>query len=200
MTSIFRDYRLIELAAACRLAAMALGFVASGQVAAQETLGRPKVDYNRQIRPILSDKCYRCHGPDAAERKGGFRLDQRDSPLKAADSGKHPIIPGDLEASELLQRIYSDDPDLQMPPPSLDKKVTAEERKLLRIWIASGADFQEHWSFVPPRQPALPTVKDRSWPANPIDHFILAKLEQAGLTPSPAASREMLIRRVSLDL
>ncbi|WP_425613797.1 PSD1 and planctomycete cytochrome C domain-containing protein [Anatilimnocola sp. NA78] len=180
---------------------LSLGWV--NWVAAQETPapGKPVlIDYNRQIRPILSDKCYRCHGPDAAERKGGFRLDQRESAIKAAESGEHPIVPGKPESSELLKRIHSDDLDLQMPPASLNKKLTAEEKALLKAWIAAGADFQEHWSFVPPRQPVLPPVKDRSWPANPIDHFILAKLEQAGLAPSAAAGREMLIRRVSLDL
>ncbi|WP_202921863.1 PSD1 and planctomycete cytochrome C domain-containing protein [Anatilimnocola aggregata] len=169
-----------------------------GETAGQEQPA--KIDYNRQIRSILSDKCYRCHGPDAAERKGGFRLDERESAVKPADSGEHPIVPGKPAQSELLRRIMSDDLDVQMPPPSLNKKLTAEEEDLLKAWIAAGADFQQHWSFVPPRQPALPVVKDRGWTANSIDHFILAKLEKAGLTPSPAAGREMLIRRVTLDL
>lgn len=158
------------------------------------------IDYSRQIRPILSDKCFRCHGPDAAERKGGFRLDQRESAIAKADSGETPIVPGKPDQSELLKRIHATDADVQMPPPALQKKLTAEEKTLLREWIATGADYQQHWAFIPPRAPTFPVVKDASWARNPIDLFTLAKREQLGLTSSPAASKEMLLRRVSFDL
>jgi hypothetical protein len=183
----------VQIAVCCCVA----GFVASA-VAQQPS--KPAIDYSRQIRPILSDKCYRCHGPDAAERKGGFRLDLRESAIAKADSGETPIVPGKPEQSELLTRIHSTDADVQMPPPSFLKKLTAEEKTLLREWIAAGADYQQHWAFVPPRTPALPAVKDSTWSRNPIDLFTQAKREQLGLSSSPIASKEMLLRRVSFDL
>jgi hypothetical protein len=166
---------------------------------AQEA-GKPAPNYNRQIRPLLSDRCYRCHGPDAAERKGGFRLDQRESAIGKADSGATPIVPGRPEQSELLKRIHATDPDERMPPASLNKPLSAEEKQLLKDWIAAGADYQTHWAFVPPLKPALPEVKNQAWARNAVDHFVLAKLEQAKLTTSSRATKEMLLRRLSLDL
>lgn len=158
------------------------------------------IDFDRQIRPILSNHCFRCHGPDAGERQAGFRLDVRESAIGEADSGEHPIVPGDPAKSELVTRIFSDDKDIVMPPPEINKPLSAEQKDLLKRWIASGAPYEKHWSFVAPRRPALPQVKDKAWPRNAIDHFILARLERDGLQPSPPAERHELIRRVSFDL
>jgi hypothetical protein len=161
---------------------------------------QPAIDYNRQIRSILSDKCFSCHGPDNAERKGGFRLDLRESATAKADSGVSPIVPGKPEQSELLKRVHATDADLLMPPPETNKKLTDAEKQLLRDWIAAGADYQEHWAFVPPRNPPLPAVRDTGWPRNPIDQFVLARRESMNLPGSPEAPKEMLLRRLSLDL
>ncbi len=178
-----------------------VGCLLAGSIAsALAQVKPPAIDYNRQIRPILSDKCYRCHGPDAAERKGGFRLDQRESATGKTESGETPIVPGKPEQSELLKRIHETDADLQMPPPSFLKKLTAEEKTLLRDWIAAGADYQQHWAFVAPRATALPVVKDQRWARNAIDLFAQGKREQLGLPASPIATKEMLLRRVTLDL
>jgi hypothetical protein len=179
---------------------LALAGNLSAKVQGQAPPKPQAIDYNRQVRPILSDKCYRCHGPDAAERKGGFRLDVRESAIGKADSGETPIVPGKPEQSELLKRIHATDADVQMPPPSLNKKLTDAEKQLLKDWIAAGADYQQHWAFVSPRKPALPVVQDQAWPRNAVDQFILAKREAMQLPGSPAAPKEMLIRRLSLDL
>ncbi|WP_254507064.1 PSD1 and planctomycete cytochrome C domain-containing protein [Anatilimnocola floriformis] len=176
---------------------IALALLLTALVAAR---GQQKIDYNRQIKPILSDRCYRCHGPDAGERKGGFRLDQRDSAVGAAESGGKPIVPGKPEESELLKRIHETDAELVMPPPSLNKKLSADEKKLLRDWIAAGADFQQHWAFVTPKKPALPVVKDASAVRNPIDLFLQAKREQLGMTSTQFAPKDVLLRRLSFDL
>jgi hypothetical protein len=158
------------------------------------------VDFNRQIRPILSENCFRCHGPDEKERKAKLRLDTRAGALKELRSGGHAIIPGHANKSALVERILAADPGERMPPPKSNKKLTAEQIDLLKRWIDQGAKWSEHWAFVPPTRPALPPVKDKSWPRNAIDHFILARLEQEGLKPSREADRVRLIRRVTLDL
>src|SRR5687767_8118750 len=137
---------------------------------------RAAVDYNRSIRPILSDKCFKCHGPDAAERQSGLRLDLRDEALKPAESGLKAIVPGKSGESRLVSRIFSSDEDELMPPPDSNKKLTAAERDLLKQWIEEGASYQTLWSFVAPQRPALPKVKQAAWPRNAVDHFILARL------------------------
>lgn len=159
-----------------------------------------KVSFNRDIRPILSDNCFQCHGPDERKREAGLRLDQRDSATKSTESGHTAIVPGKAEASELVVRITTADADLQMPPASSGKKLTASQIDLLRRWVAEGAEYQGHWAFLPVQRPALPDVKHAAWVRNPIDQFIAARLEQEGLTPAPEATREILIRRVTLDL
>jgi hypothetical protein len=159
-----------------------------------------EIDFNRDIRPILSENCYACHGPDAAERKAGLRLDQREGALLKLDSGEAAIVPGDLEHSSLLARITAADPDVVMPPPATGKKLTDTQLQLLRQWIAEGAEYKGHWAFIPPVSPALPEVSQPDWCQNPIDRFILAKLDQSGLAPSPRADRVTLIRRLTLDL
>ena len=158
------------------------------------------IDYNRQIRGILSDKCYKCHGPDAAERQAGFRLDQRASATGPAESGETPIVPGKPQASELVKRITAEDESVRMPPAESPKKLTPEEIELLKTWIAEGADFQQHWAFVPPKRPPLPTVDHAPWAQQPIDLFIQARLAAEGLKPAADADKATLIRRASLDL
>jgi len=158
------------------------------------------IEFNTHIRPILSDKCFACHGPDEAERQGGLRLDQRESAFGEADSGAIPIVPGEPEASELIHRILSEDEDLQMPPSDSLKQLSDEEIGLLRQWIEQRADWQEHWAFIPPQRKELPPVSDASWPRGPIDHFILAKLDQENLQPSPITDKATLLRRVTFDL
>ena len=152
------------------------------------------------MRSLLSDRCYRCHGPDGEERKAGLRLDDRNSATRPAESGATAIVPGNAAASELIRRISATNDDERMPPPSSNKSLSPAERELIRQWIDRGAEHHEHWAFSPPRRPGLPTVRNTAWPAGPIDRFVLAKLESLDLTPSPPASRETLIRRVTLDL
>lgn len=158
------------------------------------------VSFNRDIRPILSDACFTCHGPDLNKLTAGLRLDVRDSAIGAAESGTHAIVPGDPTASELLRRVASADDSERMPPPETGKRITATQIELLRSWIAQGAEYQEHWAFIPPQRPALPEVSQPTWPRNPIDRFVLARLERDGLVPAPEADRATLIRRLSLDL
>ena len=161
-----------------------------------------KVDFNREIKPILSNACYRCHGPDAAERKGGtdgVRFDTAEG-LFADVGGHSAVVPGKPEASEILKRVTSTDPDTVMPPKGHGKPLTPREIELLTVWIKQGAKVSRHWSYIVPVRPELPVVKQTGWPRNPIDRFILARLEQEGLKPSEEADRYALVRRVSLDL
>ena len=154
-------------------------------VACVARAGAGDVEFRRDIRPILSDKCFRCHGPDPGERQTTLRLDRKASALAVLESGGRAIVPGDLAASELWQRITSDDSDFQMPPPEASKPLTAEEREQIRRWIEQGANWSEHWSFVAPVRPALPAVRQRDWVRNPIDRFVLARLEQADRIAGP---------------
>jgi hypothetical protein len=151
--------------------------------------------FNRDIRPILSAKCFACHGQDANKRQADLRLDVRQSALESG-----AVVPGDVESSELIARIYSDDPDEIMPPPSLNGSLTQEQKEMLKRWISEGAGFEEHWAFVTPTRPAEPPVQDSAWVRNPIDRFVLAKLGQVGLQPSPEADRQTLIKRLYSDL
>lgn len=162
--------------------------------------GVEPVSFSREVRPILSEHCYACHGPDERTRKSGLRLDDEAEARKALKSGHRAIVPGDLGASVLVERIVSTDPDEVMPPPDMKKPLTPMKIALLRRWIEQGAKFEGHWAYLPPSRPALPKVNDPGWPVNEVDHFILARLEQEGLKPAPPASKEMLLRRVSLDL
>ena len=157
------------------------------------------VDFQREVRPILSNFCFECHGQDDKARKGKLRLDLRDAALKGGKSGP-AIVPGKHDAGELLKRLVSTDPTEVMPPPASKKKLSVAQIETLRRWIADGAHYQAPWAYVAPRRPPLPAVKLAGWAKNPIDLFVLARLEREGLTPSPAASREVLLRRLSLDL
>jgi mono/diheme cytochrome c family protein len=159
----------------------------------------PKVDFNRDIRPILANTCLLCHGPDPKNRKADLRLDLREG--ATADLGGHAAIaPGKPDKSELIRRITSSDRDEVMPPPKTGKKLTKEQIGLLRKWIEVGAPYAKHWSFVKPERTAPPAVRDASWSRNEIDRFILSRLEKEGLRPSREADRYALIRRLSLDL
>jgi hypothetical protein len=154
------------------------------------------IDFTRQIRPILAENCFACHGPDDKARKAKLRLD-----TKAGALGHDGlIVPGKADESELIARVTSKEPTEHMPPPKSGKKLTAEQVELLRKWIDAGAPWSEHWAFVAPKLPALPNVKDAAWAKEPIDRFILARLEAEGLKPSPQADRVTLLRRVTFDL
>lgn len=156
---------------------------------------QPPIDFNRDIRPILSDKCFVCHGPDESHREADLRLD-----VQEEGGGWSVIIPGEPSESELIHRIESVDPDEKMPPSDSRLKLTEEEKELISSWVKQGANWKQHWAFVPVHRPSLPKVVQAQWPINGIDYFVLARLESLGLRPSPAASRETLIRRVTLDL
>jgi hypothetical protein len=163
------------------------------------------ISFNRDIRPILSDKCFACHGPDAAVAvdAGGFRLDVREGAVAPAQaSGKVPIIPGDAANSEVIKRIKSDKPNLVMPPPRAHVTVSDDELRLLERWIDEGAEYEGHWAYQSPVKPAVPQVNEANekWANNNIDRFVAYRLQNAGLTPSQQADRATLIRRVSLDL
>ena len=177
---------------------------------AHSSLAAEPLQYNRDIRPILADNCFRCHGVDSAARESDLRLDRR---TDAIDSGA--ISPGEPEESELLRRILSDDPDEVMPPPKTRQALTNEQKTKLRQWIAEGANYEEHWSFVPPVKAELPKIVPTLRGGNPvdevasrsaadtlkaIDHFVLDRLHREGITPSPQATRTTLIRRLSFDL
>jgi Protein of unknown function (DUF1549)/Planctomycete cytochrome C len=159
----------------------------------------PTVEFNRDVLPILSDKCFICHGPDAAAKKIPFRLDLEAS-AKADLGGHRAIVEGSPETSEFVHRIFSENKSTRMPPTYSGLSLSQAERETLRAWIEQGAKWQQHWSFIPPIRPALPVVKNIAWVRNPIDTFILARFEKEGLRPSPEADRQKLIRRVSLDL
>lgn len=160
----------------------------------------PDIDFNRVIRPILSENCYKCHGPDDGARKSSLRFDLRTEALKPAKSGRIAIAPGAPEKSELVSRITTSDPEKRMPPKSTGKKLAAAQIAALRLWIGKGAVYAPHWAYVRPVRPALPKLRDENWPHNEIDRFILSRLERERLQPSAPADRYTLIRRVSLDL
>lgn len=160
----------------------------------------PRLSFNRDIRPILSDTCFQCHGPDDQQRKAGLRLDRRSEAISAAESGATAIVPNDHAASELWKRITSTDTDLVMPPPSLGKKLTARQLETLKAWIDQGAPYEGHWAFQPIVRPAVPDVQETRLIRTPIDRFILARLEQDGMKLAAEADKSTLLRRVTLDL
>ncbi len=167
-----------------------------------------KVDYNLHVKPILSDRCFACHGPDKAKQKAGLRLDMADVAYEAlAESGKTAIKPGDVEGSELFHRILSTDPDYMMPTPESNLSLTAQEKAILVRWIEQGAEYKEHWSLIAPRMPELPKAgQSKSWVRNEIDLFVaqthatVKTQNLAALQPAPEADKTTLLRRVTLDL
>jgi hypothetical protein len=158
------------------------------------------LDYQRDIQPVLSENCFSCHGPDPNKRKAGLRLDRQPEALKELKEGGFAIVPGDCSKSKMLEVIASEDSDVRMPPAKTGKRLTRTQIDLLTRWIQEGAKWKPHWSFIKPERPALPPMKNRRWPLNPIDRFILARLEKEGLRPSPEADKTTLIRRLTLDL
>ena len=171
-----------------------------------------ELDFNYDVKPILSDKCFACHGPDAKKQKAGLRLDTEEGAYKALKNKKgqqaslwgseqrHAIVPGDLAASEVYTRLISQDPDVKMPPPASNLTLSVKEIAVLTRWIEQGAKYKRHWSFIRPEKPEVPEPKTAGWARVPIDKFILERLEKEKLSPSPEASREDLIRRASFDL
>ena len=162
-------------------------------------LAAQTVEFNRDIRPILSDKCYTCHGPDKSNRKTNLRFDV-EAFAKADLGGRFAIVPGDPAHSEMIRRITAEQKAMRMPPVYSGRTLSDREIELIRRWIEQGANWQKHWSFIPPRRPEVPNVTKRDWVRNPIDSFVLERLEREGLAPSAEADRATLIRRVSLDL
>ncbi|HWD98040.1 MAG TPA: DUF1553 domain-containing protein [Bryobacteraceae bacterium] len=156
----------------------------------------PKVDFDRQIRPILSDNCFTCHGPDEKNRMAGLRLDVQDGGAYA----RNIVVPGSAKGSLLFARISNPDQNRRMPPPASGHSLTSAQIDLIREWIDQGAKWETHWAFVAPKRPPLAEVRDKSWVRNPIDDFVLAKLEAEGLKPSPEAGKAILLRRVTYDL
>ena len=166
---------------------------------AQDAGARETVEFNRDIRPLLSDRCYTCHGPDQARRRTKLRFDV-EADAKQDLGGRFAIVPGDTAKSEILRRITAAEPARRMPPVSSGPALTTGQIDLIQRWIDQGAKWEKHWSFNPPRRAPLPEVSNRAWPRNEIDFFVLKRLEQEGIGPAPEAERATLIRRVSLDL
>ncbi|MGA2134871.1 MAG: PSD1 and planctomycete cytochrome C domain-containing protein [Bryobacteraceae bacterium] len=163
--------------------------------------GADPVKFNRDIRPIMSDTCFRCHGPDKRARMAGMRLDRRDDALQPTPSGATPIVPGDPDKSAIVQRIFATDPARRMPPKYAEKVLTEAQKDTIRRWVAEGAIYEGHWAYQPIKRPAVPEVAHAQAPLrNPIDNFIQARLAHEQLTPSPEADRRTLLRRVTLDL
>ncbi len=158
------------------------------------------VDYNFHVRPVLSDRCYACHGPDEQARDGGFRLDVESEAKSTLESGIRPIQPGSVRQSNILARILTEDPELVMPPPESKLSLSDHEKALLVKWVEQGAKFKPHWSFIPPAMPELPSAIEGWKVNNEIDLFIQARLLDQGLTPSPLADKERLLKRVFMDL
>ncbi|MFO0892043.1 MAG: PSD1 and planctomycete cytochrome C domain-containing protein [Isosphaeraceae bacterium] len=171
----------------------------STKPAAPGPKGRP-VNFGREVRAVLSDNCFACHGPDDKTRKAELRLDTKEGVRAKLKSGEALITPGNPDESELIFRLETDDPELKMPPPKYGKKLTPQQVEALRRWVEQGAPWTTHWAFEVPRKADLPPVKDAKWERNPIDRFILARLEAEGLGPSPEADPTTLVRRVFLDL
>jgi hypothetical protein len=162
---------------------------------ATATAAQPRVGYNQYIRPILSENCFFCHGPDRKQRKAKLRLDDRDVAIE-----KGAIVPGNIQKSKLISRIFSVDKDEHMPPEEAHKTLSEKQKELLKLWIAQGAEYEPHWAYIAPRRPQAPAVKNAAWVKNPIDAFVLAELEAHNLAPSHQADKAELLRRLSLDL
>ncbi|MEI8021980.1 MAG: DUF1549 domain-containing protein, partial [Schlesneria sp.] len=175
-----------------------LPFLHEGVIAADKS-----PTYDRDVRPILSQFCFKCHGPDDGQRQAGLRLDTKEGATSIVDSGHQAIVPGNIDQSELIRRILSEDADVRMPPPSTKFIMTDAQKTTLKQWVASGAAYTAHWAFIPPKRPDIPVVSGNNMSSallSPIDAFILSRLNAETLKPSPPADRYTLIRRASLDL
>jgi hypothetical protein len=174
---------------------LSLGFIAL--FVAQTNGAEPgKVSFNRDIRPILSDTCFHCHGFDPKSRKAGLRLDEREAALSETKNGVIPIVPGKPEESAIIQRLLTSDPEEIMPPVKAHKELSSAQKEIFKRWVAEGADYQPHWAYAPLEKQEIP----RNGARNPVDAFVLEKLQHKKIEPSPEASRARLVRRLSLDL
>jgi hypothetical protein len=180
--------------------ACVFALLGDGAALSAEPKPAPRVDFNRDIRPILSDNCYQCHGPDQYQRQAGLRLDLRPSALEPLGSGKAAIVPGDSASSMVIERVTADSDFVRMPPEGTGKALDESQIELLKRWIDEGAEYEEHWAYQTPTRPIPPETNFESQVKSPIDRFVFAELEQAGLQPSPEADKETLIRRVTFDL
>ena len=187
---------------ACALVLAASGAALWGAQGAGDgaSPARPPVNFDRDVKPILAANCFACHGPDEHDRKAGVRLDTKEGLLASTKEGKTVVAPGKAGESELLKRVTHADADERMPPKKSGKVLTPEQIDTLKRWVEQGAPYSGHWAFAAPKRPDLPEVKNPHWVRNPIDQFILARLEKEGLRPSPEADKYALIRRLSLDL
>lgn len=176
------------------------GLAATALGAAAPAPSVSKIDFNRDIRPVLADKCFSCHGPDENGRKAKLRLDNKEGAFAPAKSGQRALVPGDLERSTLITRIRTHDTDDIMPPPKSGKSLTTNQIDLLVRWVKEGANWSVHWAFEPAQRPQQPKVSNPKWPKNDIDRFILAKLDKEGIEPAPEAPKATLLRRASIDL
>ena len=188
---VFKPVNTISL---CVLPALALLAISTQSHAAD----KDKVQFNRDIRPILADKCFACHGPDKATRKAKLRLDIREEATKPRDFDA-AITPGDPAKSSVIERVFTDDEDDIMPPLDSNRKVTKEQIELLKRWIDEGAEYSNHWAFDSVKMPQVPAA-DKGWVKNPIDNFVITKLSEKKLTPNKEADKRTLLRRLSLDL
>jgi hypothetical protein len=191
-----RNIQLLALLVAAFLATFLLSTLDKATATTQNT-----VSFNRDIRPILADTCFLCHGPDKSSRKANLRLDLRDEAIKKTRSGITPIVPGKPDESEIIRRIFATDKYEVMPPADAHKELTAQQKELLKRWVAEGAQYEGHWAYQPIKRPEIPVIQNpKSKIQNPIDAFIQVRLFKEGLEPAPEADRRTLIRRVSLDL
>ncbi|GAB5554403.1 MAG: hypothetical protein Sapg2KO_39940 [Saprospiraceae bacterium] len=161
-----------------------------------------KIDFNFHVKPILSDRCFHCHGPDDNSREAGLRLDTKEGAFAALGDAKdhYAIVAGSLEESSLIERMYTDDPEMMMPPPESNLSLSDYDKAILKQWIEEGAEWKEHWSFIPPQKPSVPAVDNKGWASNDIDRFVFNKMDKAGITPSPQADKAHLLRRLCFDL
>jgi len=200
-----RHLRWVRSIVCVALCVLSIGIVVAGKPAPAPGQAPARavpanvVDFQREIRPILSDNCFVCHGPDQSTRKANLRLDIHEETLAARRTGA-PIVPGKPDESLVYRKITDENPARRMPPVSTHKTLTDAQKESIRRWIEQGARWNQHWAFVAPVRPALPPVNDLKWVRTPVDRFLLAKIEQAGLTPNPEAERHALVRRLSLDL
>ncbi len=182
-------------------AVIGVGALSCGGAAPPPIAGVPdRVDFNFHVKPLLSDRCFKCHGPDDRQRKGGLRLDVQASALATLESGHRAVVPGSVSKSELVRRITSTDPKVMMPAPDSHLALDEIEKATLIRWIEQGAEWKPHWAFIAPKTPAMPAVTTAGWARGEIDRFVLAALEAKGWTPAPEASRETWLRRASFDL
>ncbi|NOS70310.1 MAG: DUF1553 domain-containing protein [Verrucomicrobia bacterium] len=191
-------YRIASLSGCLQAALLAGVYLATSLTSS--SADPAKVDFSREIQPILSEHCFACHGPDETKRKGGLRLDVQEGAFKELKSGSRALVAGDLKNSALVERITSADEEELMPPTKHNKPLKPEQIALLKKWVQEGAQWKKHWAFITPERVKLPEVKNRKWPRNPIDNFILARLEKEQMSPSSEADRATLIRRLSLDI